>query len=72
MTREILLFIGGVGGLVFGAEWLVRGRSRLSASRGVEPGGVGRASRNSFYAKDSAGDGMLTADTMPIATPELV
>ncbi len=37
MTREILLFIGGVGVLYFGAEWLVRGSARLAASLGVSP-----------------------------------
>ena len=37
MTREILLFIGGVGVLYFGAEWLVRGSVRLAASLGVSP-----------------------------------
>ena len=37
MTREILLFIGGVGVLYFGAEWLVRGSARLASSLGVKP-----------------------------------
>ena len=37
MTREILLFIGGVGVLYFGAEWLVRGSARLASSMGVKP-----------------------------------
>ena len=37
MTREILLFIGGVGVLYFGAEWLVRGSARLATSLGVSP-----------------------------------
>ena len=41
MTREILLFIGGVGVLYFGAEWLVRGSSRLAHSLGVSPIVVG-------------------------------
>ena len=41
MTYEILLFVGGVGVLYFGAEWLVRGASRLAASLGVSPIGVG-------------------------------
>ena len=41
MTREILLFIGGVGVLYFGAEWLIRGSSRLAASLGVSPIVVG-------------------------------
>ena len=37
MTQELLLFIGGVGVLYFGAEWLVRGSARLAASVGVSP-----------------------------------
>ena len=37
MTRETLLFIGGVGVLYFGAEWLVRGSARLASSMGVKP-----------------------------------
>ena len=37
MTREVLLFIGGVGVLYFGAEWLVRGSVRLATSLGVSP-----------------------------------
>ena len=41
MTREILLFVGGVGVLYFGAEWLVRGSARLAASLGVSPIVVG-------------------------------
>ncbi len=41
MTIEILVFIGGVGVLYFGAEWLVRGSSRLAASLGVSPIVVG-------------------------------
>ena len=41
MTQEILLFVGGVGVLYFGAEWLVRGSSRLAASLGVSPIVVG-------------------------------
>ena len=41
MTQEILLFIGGVGVLYFGAEWLVRGAARLAASLGVSPIVVG-------------------------------
>ena len=41
MTREIVLFIGGVGVLYFGAEWLVRGSARLAASFGVSPIVVG-------------------------------
>jgi len=41
VTGNILLFIGGVGVLYFGAEWLVRGSSRLAASLGVSPIVVG-------------------------------
>ena len=41
MTREMLLFLGGVGVLYFGAEWLVRGSARLAASLGVSPIVVG-------------------------------
>jgi cation:H+ antiporter len=41
MTLEILLFIGGVGVLCFGAEWLVRGSARLATSFGVSPIVVG-------------------------------
>ncbi len=41
MTQDILLFIGGVGVLYFGAEWLVRGSARLAASLGVSPIVVG-------------------------------
>ena len=41
MTRDILLFIGGVGVLYFGAEWLVRGSARLAASLGVSAMVVG-------------------------------
>ena len=41
MTQEILLFVGGVGVLYFGAEWLVRGSARLAASLGVSPIVVG-------------------------------
>jgi len=37
MTRDIILFIGGVGVLYFGAEWLVRASARLAASVGVSP-----------------------------------
>ncbi len=37
VTREVLLFIGGVGVLYFGAEWLVRGSARLARSLGVSP-----------------------------------
>ena len=41
MTSEILLFLGGVGVLYFGAEWLVRGSARLASSLGVSPIVVG-------------------------------
>ena len=41
MTRDFVLFIGGVGVLYFGAEWLVRGSARLAASLGVSPIVVG-------------------------------
>jgi len=41
VTRDILLFVGGVGVLCFGAEWLVRGASRLARSLGVSPIVVG-------------------------------
>ena len=41
MTQQILLFVGGVGVLYFGAEWLVRGSARLAASLGVSPIVVG-------------------------------
>jgi len=41
VTGNIFLFIGGVGVLYFGAEWLVRGSSRLAASLGVSPIVVG-------------------------------
>ena len=37
MTREVLLFVGGVGVLYFGAEWLVRASARLAVSLGVSP-----------------------------------
>jgi len=41
VTGNIFLFIGGVGVLYFGAEWMVRGSSRLAASLGVSPIVVG-------------------------------
>ncbi len=41
MTREILLFVGGLGVLYFGAEWLVRGSAKLATSLGVSPIVVG-------------------------------
>ena len=41
MTRDILLFLGGIGVLYFGAGWLVRGSARLAASLGVSPIVVG-------------------------------
>ena len=41
MTRDIVLFIGGIGVLYFGAEWLVRGSARLAVSLGWSPIVVG-------------------------------
>ena len=41
MTQDILLFLGGLGVLYFGADWLVRGSSRLATSLGVSPIVVG-------------------------------
>ena len=38
---DILLLVGGIGVLYFGAEWLVRGSARLAASLGVSPIVVG-------------------------------
>jgi len=35
MTREALLFVGGVGVLYFGAEWLVRASARMATALGV-------------------------------------
>lgn len=37
MIQNVLLFVGGVGVLYFGAEWLVRGAARLAAKLGVRP-----------------------------------
>jgi cation:H+ antiporter len=41
VTQDILLFLGGLGVLYFGADWLVRGSSRLATSLGVSPIVVG-------------------------------
>lgn len=41
LTVQVLLFIGGVGVLYFGAEWLVRGAGRLASRFGVSPMVVG-------------------------------
>lgn len=41
LSVQILLFIGGVGVLYFGAEWLVRGAGRLASRFGVSPMVVG-------------------------------
>ncbi len=36
-TETIVLFVAGLGLLVLGAEWLVRGASRLAAALGISP-----------------------------------
>jgi cation:H+ antiporter len=41
MTSAVLLLLGGVGILYFGAEWLVRGSVRLARSVGMSPIFVG-------------------------------
>lgn len=41
MVGDVLLLVGGIGILYFGAEWLVRGAARLAASLGVSPIVVG-------------------------------
>ncbi|MEQ9399673.1 MAG: calcium/sodium antiporter [Longimicrobiales bacterium] len=38
---DILLLVGGIGVLYFGAEWLVRGSARLAGSLGISPIVVG-------------------------------
>jgi cation:H+ antiporter len=38
---DVLLLVGGIGVLYFGAEWLVRGAARLAGSLGVSPIVVG-------------------------------
>ncbi len=38
---DVLLLVGGIGVLYFGAEWLVRGSARLASSLGVSPIVVG-------------------------------
>lgn len=37
MTAYILLFVGGIGVLYFGAEWLVRGAASAATHLGVSP-----------------------------------
>ncbi len=41
MIPQLLILMGGVVALYFGAEWLVRGAARLAASVGVTPIAVG-------------------------------
>lgn len=41
LVLQSLILAGGIGVLYFGAEWLVRGSARLSASLGVSPMVVG-------------------------------
>ncbi len=41
LTANILLLVGGIAVLYFGAEWLVRGAARLASSLGVKPIVVG-------------------------------
>ncbi len=41
MIAQLLILLGGVVALYFGAEWLVRGAARLAASLGVTPIAVG-------------------------------
>ena len=41
LTLDVLLLVFGIGVLYFGAEWLVRGASRLAGSLGVSPMVVG-------------------------------
>lgn len=41
MTLHVLLLVGGIGVLYFGADWLVRGAARLAAALGVSPIVVG-------------------------------
>lgn len=41
MTNTILLFIAGLVTLIFGADLLVRGSSRLAAAFGVSPLAIG-------------------------------
>ena len=38
---DVLILVGGIGVLYFGAEWLVRGAARLAAALGVRPIVVG-------------------------------
>ncbi len=41
MTGHVLLLLGGIGALYFGADWLVRGASHLASRLGVSPIVVG-------------------------------
>lgn len=41
LTANLLLLVGGIGVLYFGAEWLVRGSARLAVSMGLHPIVVG-------------------------------
>lgn len=41
LAVNVLLLVGGIGVLYFGAEWLVRGSARLAGSLGVSPIVVG-------------------------------
>jgi cation:H+ antiporter len=41
LIAQLLILLGGVVALYFGAEWLVRGAARLAASLGVTPIAVG-------------------------------
>ena len=36
-TMTVVLFVAGLGLLVLGAEWLVKGASRLAAALGISP-----------------------------------
>ena len=41
MIQSLLLLMGGIGALYFGAEWLVRGAARMAREFGVRPIVVG-------------------------------
>ncbi len=41
LTINVLLLLGGIGALYFGAEWLVRGAARLASYLGIHPIVVG-------------------------------
>jgi len=41
LVLQVLILVGGIGVLYFGAEWLVRGAARLAGSLGVSPLVVG-------------------------------